>query len=320
MRAYLQLLRLPTVFTAMADIVLGFVLTHQFLYGPVALAVGEPFEQSARWTYPGEFAGLLIASCCLYLAGMVFNDVFDVEQDTAERPGRPIPSGRVSLKSATGLGMILMVAGIVAAGMVSRVSLQVALLLVVAILGYDRILKRTWLGPLAMGSCRFLNVMLGGSLQTEWIPNMVSLPLFPAALGLGLYITGVTVFARTEARVSNRWQLALAQGIINLGFVVLAWLMINMPERSPVGVALAMLMVVAFTINRRAIEALRNPSPATVQGSIKVMLLSLVILDSTLIYWFLNTPDAASYGAVHALATSALVIPAMLLSRFIPMT
>ena len=96
--------------------------------------------------------------------------------------------------------------------------------------------------------------------------------------------------------------------------------MISTPNRSPIDVSLAMLCIVAFTINRRAIDALRNPSPATVQGSIKVMLLSLVFIDSTLIYWYLNTPDAAGYGAAHAIATSALVIPAMLLSRFIPMT
>jgi 4-hydroxybenzoate polyprenyltransferase len=320
MLAYLQLLRIPTVFTAMADIGLGFVLTHQFVYGPLAVSGTEIVERQAGWNQPAAFIGLLIASCCLYLAGMVFNDVFDLEQDTAERPGRPIPSGRVSVKSATILGTTLMVVGVASAAMVSLVSFEVSLILAAAILGYDRIFKRTPLGPLAMGSCRMLNVMLGGSLQTDWVPNMIRLPLLGAAIGLGLYITGVTLFARTEARVSSRWQLGLAQMIINSGFATLVWLMLSMPNQSPLGVSLAMLGVVGFTVNRRVIEALKNPSPATVQGSIKVMLLSLVIIDATLIYWFLNTPEGASYGAAHAVATSALVIPAMLLSRAIPMT
>jgi hypothetical protein len=320
MLAYLQLLRLPTVFTAMADIILGFVLTHRFLYGPQS--VGEPgaIERVIGWNEPWHFAGLLAASSCLYLAGMVFNDVFDRRQDAAERPGRPIPSGRVSVKAATILGSLLMLAGVVCAAAVSRGSLEVSLLLVVAILGYDSVLKHTPPGPLAMGCCRFLNVMLGASVQTEWNFAFFAQPQLSAAIGLGLFITGVTLFARTEARTSNRWQLACAQAIINAGFAVLVWLMISWPNNSPVQVPLAMLGVVAFTINRRAIEALRDPSAATVQGSIKVMLLSLVIIDSTLVFWFLNTPDGAGYGATHALATASLVIPAMLLGRVIPMT
>ena len=319
MLPYLQLLRLPTVFTAMADILLGFVLTHRFIYGPLIGSVNNGLAQEFGWNQPGAFFGLLIASSCLYLSGMVFNDVFDVRQDTAERPGRPIPSGRVSLRSATILGTLLMVVGVGAASAVSFVSFGVSLLLVAAILGYDSFLKRTPLGPLAMGMCRCLNVLLGGSLQSHF-SDLLTPPLLPAAIGLGLYIVGVTVFARTEARTSSRWQLALAQLIMNLGFAVLVWLMVRWPDRSPVDVSLAMLCIVAFTINRRALEALRNPSPATVQGSIKVMLLSLVILDSTLIYWHLNTPAGLGLGASHAIAASLLVVPAMLLSRFIPMT
>lgn len=320
MLAYLQLLRLPTVFTAMADIVMGYVLTHQFIYGPLNTDANSDLVAEVGWNHPTAFFGLLLASSCLYLSGMVFNDVFDQKQDAEERPGRPIPSGRVPARSAVILGSILMLTGVISAGFVSQISLQVAGLLSIAILGYDSILKRTPLGPLAMGSCRFLNVMLGGSFQSNWSPAMLSLPLLPAAIGVGIYIVGVTVFARTEAKVSSRAQLALAQAIINAGFAVLVWLMVSMPNRSPVVVALAMLAVVAFTINRRAAEALKNPTPATVQGSIKVMLLSLIIIDSTLVYWYLNIPIGASYGAAHALATAALVIPAMLLSRAIPMT
>ncbi|WP_373653002.1 MULTISPECIES: UbiA family prenyltransferase [unclassified Schlesneria] len=319
MLPYLQLLRLPTVFTAMADIILGFVLTQGFLYGPLTAGAVPGPALELSWNHPLEFVGLLVASACLYLSGMVFNDVFDVQQDTAERPGRPIPSGRVTLRSAAMLGCVLMMVGVGAAAAVSLVSMVVAMLLVIAILGYDSYLKRTPLGPLAMGTCRFLNVLLGGSLQTQ-LADLLNSPLLPAAIGLGTYIVGVTVFARTEARTSSRWQLALAQLIMNVGFGVLIWLMVSSPGRSAVGVSLAMLLVVAFTINRRGLEALRSPSPATVQGSIKVMLLSLVILDATLIHWHLNQADGLGIGVMHAIATSLLVVPAMLLSRFIPMT
>lgn len=306
MLAYLQLIRLPTVFTAMADILLGYVLTHRFIVGPEG------------WDDPSKFFGLLASSCCLYLAGMVFNDVFDRKQDAAERPSRPIPSGRVSLVSAVVLGTVLMIAGVAAAATVTRVSLQVAGLLVVAILAYDGILKRTPLAPIAMGLCRALNVMLGASHHDHWKPNFLGPPQTYAAAFLGLYIVGVTLFARTEARTSNRWLLGLALLILDAALGGLAWLTSFWPTGAKVPVVLAMFAVIAFTLNRRAITAIANPTPQNVQPTIMLMLLSYVMLDATLVFWKMS--ESGSVGAAHALATAALVIPALLLSRLIPMT
>ncbi|MBC8115990.1 MAG: UbiA family prenyltransferase [Candidatus Saccharimonas sp.] len=306
MLAYLQLIRLPTVFTAMADIVLGYVLTHRFIVGPQG------------WDDPAKFFGLLVSSCCLYLAGMVFNDVFDRKQDAAERPSRPIPSGRVSLVSAVVLGTVLMIVGVAAAATVTRVSLQVAGLLVVAILAYDAVLKRTPLAPLAMGLCRALNVMLGASDHEFWKPFFLGPPQTYAAAFLGLYIVGVTLFARTEARTSSRWILGLALLILDAAFGGLAWLTSSWPTGANVSVVLALFGVIAFTLNRRAIAAIIEPSPEKVQLTIKVMLLSYVMLDATLVFW--KMAESGQLGSAHALATAALVIPAILLSRLIPMT
>ena len=58
----------------------------------------------------GRTAGLVAASSCLYLAGMALNDYADREVDAVERPGRPIPSGRVSPAFALGLAGALTVA------------------------------------------------------------------------------------------------------------------------------------------------------------------------------------------------------------------
>ena len=87
--AYLQLVRLPNVFTALADVAMGFFVTQ----GIVELASLEPV-QIVRLTL------LCVASACLYLAGMALNDAFDADIDREERPERPIPSGRVSLSGA----------------------------------------------------------------------------------------------------------------------------------------------------------------------------------------------------------------------------
>src|SRR5258707_13721484 len=102
--AWLQLCRFAAVFTAMADICLGYLLTH------------DGFERLS------DFVLLLATSSCLYLAGMVFNDVFDREVDALERPKRPIPSGRVSVRGAVTFGAGLLATGLVcsfAAGTIS---------------------------------------------------------------------------------------------------------------------------------------------------------------------------------------------------------
>lgn len=312
MLAYLQLIRLPTVFTAMADILLGFTLTHPFLIGPEG------------WQHPDKFFGLLVASCCLYLSGMVFNDVFDRKQDTAERPGRPIPSGRVSLTAAISLGAGLMVLGVTAAATVSWISLCVALAIVAAVLAYDGLLKQTPVAPVAMGTCRFLNVLLGASHLpgASSAADLLRAPQLTAAIGLGIYIVGVTVFARTEAQTSARSQLLFGQFLFNAGIAVLAWLVITTGDvarglSQPAQTTLIMLGVIAFTLNRRALSAAVAPSPGNVQVTIKLLLLSYVMLDATLVYWNMS---GDGYGLWHALATAGLIVPALVLSRFIPMT
>src|SRR5688572_14330554 len=94
--AYLRLLRLPNVFTAIADVSMGLLF---------AQGVSGPLE---------TFLCLLAASSLLYLAGMVLNDVFDLEVDRQERPERPLPSGQIPLGFAKALGWGLLTLGLVA--------------------------------------------------------------------------------------------------------------------------------------------------------------------------------------------------------------
>lgn len=300
--AYLRLLRLPTVFTALADIFLGFLLTHPTLTsddGPNPLPM---------------FLLLCTASAGLYLSGMVFNDYFDRQVDAQERPNRPIPSGAITSAAAFRLAIGLMLVGLVAAGCVGVPTLLVAVGLCVLVLGYDGGLKKTPLGPLFMGSCRLGNVLLGASAVTS-VAEVFQPPQLPIALGLGTYIVGVTLFAQQEATTSKRGALLAAATVVNLGVVTLA-LLVNKSEtvvpehRMP---ALGILAMVLFTLDRRLAVAIVQPSPPVVQLAIKVLLLSLVMLDATLIYAFNGHVELA-------MATVALLIPAIGLSRVIAMT
>ena len=193
-RDYLQLVRLPNLFTAVADVAMGFIVAQ-----PWSARRGfEPWQ----WASLGTLAA---ASVLLYAAGVVLNDVFDLEIDRQERPERPLPSGRIAAGAARRLGWTLLWLGVgTASGAVALVGHfrpgAAAAMLATAIIVYDAWLKRTPLGPLAMGACRMLNVMLGMSAADAplcaggWL----------VAGGIGVYVAGVTWLARKKSRQSAR--------------------------------------------------------------------------------------------------------------------
>jgi len=305
--AYLRLCRLPTVFTALADIMLGFMMSH---------AVLEP---------KSEFFWLLGASAGLYLSGMVFNDIFDVRQDTEERPHRPIPSGVVPFRNAMIFAVVLMAAGLFCASQASTNSLIIAGMLTVAILLYDGVLKKSIAGPVAMGSCRFLNVLLGASSGPDQIMFVFQNPQLWVGLSMGIYIIGVTFFARNEANKNARGPLIFATVVINIGLVMLAlWLtgvttqlgIFNVPgglvKSTPV---LFLWGIIMLTINRKLFGAISEPTPGNIQPAIGTMLLAVIMLDAMLIYFKLGEP-----GIPIAMGTVALLIPAVVMRRWIPMT
>jgi 4-hydroxybenzoate polyprenyltransferase len=156
-----QLLRLPNLFTAVADPLAGWLIVG-----------GEP--RRLPW--------VLGASACLYAAGIVFNVCLDYQRDCVERPERPLPRGEISLTAASVLGAVLLGAGLVLGG-------WIALPLAILILFYDSLAKRSaWSGPLTLGGCRLLNMGLGmGGLE----------PVAPAII-LGIYVTVLSFIARRE--------------------------------------------------------------------------------------------------------------------------
>jgi 4-hydroxybenzoate polyprenyltransferase len=305
-RAYLQLIRLPNVFTALADVVMGYAVTQQV----------APFPTLRM---PIEFWLLLAASASLYCAGMVWNDVYDLEQDRRERPQRPLPSGRISLGAARGLGVILLAAGVGLASAASLLSADyrsalIGVLLAIAILLYDGLLKRTPLAPLVMGSCRFLNVLLGMSaIAGPWHTMH-----YIIAAGIGVYITGVTWFARTEARESSRLQLAAGTVVMAAGIGILAtyprwadavlieasWPRYVDPSRWPLVWTLIGLM-----IGWRCLWAVIQPIPQRVQYAVRNSIFSLIMLDGMVTF--------GVRGLAWAMVVLLLLMPTMYLGRWV---
>jgi len=302
---YLRLLRAPNVFTALADVLMGYACVQRELAAVAPLA------------------GLLAASALLYLAGMVLNDVFDIETDRRERPQRPLPTERISLRAARNLGFALLLGGIAAAwltacaGSPAGRSGWVASLLAGCILLYDAGIKSTPVGPLLMGACRSLNVLLGASLvHAEGAGDVVL--TYPAyvlvpALGMGVYVAGVTWYARREAEASEGWHLAGAILVMLAGIACLGLLHRNLPvgfgPALPERWWLLMLALLGLPIARRCVATVADPTPERVQAAVKQCLLSIIILDAAVTFVAGNW-----YDAVIVLS---LLVPAVLLGRWV---
>lgn len=304
---YFRLFRIPNVFTSMSDIVLAALATGSLLAEPLA-------------------AGLIIvSSSLLYCSGMVWNDYFDIKQDEIERPFRPLPSGRISMSTAWWLGVLLMVGGVVCAmaadfrgGAFRGIATIMALLLVGAIFLYDALLKPTLLGPIAMGSCRFLNILLGMTIVSVW-PGPWALWL---AFLVGLYIVGVTLFAKTEAVISQRPMLVFAAIIVALALLLTLSipavapvelnLDTNLPESDQVWLGQLMfpylILLFAILIGLPLAKAIKKPAPENVQKAVKRMILGLVVLDAIL---------ATAFVGPIGLLIILLLIPAQLIGHWI---
>jgi hypothetical protein len=295
--AFAQLVRLPNAFTAMADICLGAIVTGAL---------------------PGQFLPfvlLLLSSTSLYWAGMVWNDYFDLEQDRRERPFRPLPSGRISLATARGLGIGLLAAGVLLAGLADWGeeglrwhSLPLAVGLAAAILVYDGGLKRTWAGPVVMGTCRFLNVLLGLSVVSGGTGTWG----LAVALVVGLYIIGVTWFARTEARLSNQNALTAAAGLMLAAFV-LALAVPELATDAGINVETSfffpyLLVGLGFYLGSWVVRAILHPGPTRVQAAVKRLVLGLIALDAVL---------ATALAGLPGLLLLALLLPALYLGRWL---
>ncbi len=304
--SWLRLFRLPNVFTALADVAMGYLFVHGQLESGIQLAC------------------LASASALLYTAGMVLNDVFDIDVDRQERPFRPLPSGQIGLPTARSVGFTLLGLGIVAGwatgflpaapppALPLRCGL-VATVLAGAVLLYDTILKFTPLGPLGMGACRLLNVLLGMSAAGH-LHGAVAVGFSPAELraaaGIGIYIAGVTLLARAEAGRSRSSVLGAAMLVMALGVAVLGmsghgfrW---QVMKTEHYWILLGLLMI---TVLRRCGVAAFDPQPDKVQAAVKHSILSLILLDAA--------TAAAVAGPLYGMAVAALLLPAFLLGRWV---
>ena len=298
LRQYLLLVRLPNVFTTPSNILVGY------------LATTPPAEANGF-----HLAALMVSSGLLYIAGVLLNDYFDVEVDRRERPSRPLPSGSISKERAMSIALIALAAANAIALAVSPASLAVSAALTAAIIAYDYRLKRSPAGPFAMGSTRFLNVILGASPALSAavasggravpVPGIWAAAIF-AATSLFVYIIAIMILSKkevgnekpnTSAAFSIIFAMIASIALAGIFLLQLQWVfLINL---------MIFAAVIIATYKRLITES--SPDSNHVQQAIKNMVISIIILDSVFV--------SGMAGFPYGMATLVLIAPAILLAK-----
>jgi 4-hydroxybenzoate polyprenyltransferase len=289
----LDLLRIPNVTTAASDVMAAGALVAAT--GPV------PAAAWARW------AAALLGSAALYCAGMALNDVADAPLDRAQRPTRPIPSGRIARATATRVAMGLLAAGLLLVALAGRPAFAAGLLLACAIVLYDLVLSgRPLAGPLGMAACRGLN-MLMGLLALGGAP-----PAGLAAIAiLVVYLLGLTHLSLGEVEGSPRAAVRSAVASTLLAAVAIVaiafWMRAARPWAGWVALGACLLLWLARPLRRLAAAAV-CPQGSVVGPAVGALVSGILWLDASL-------AAAASCSWAWLAAFAALGIAQELLRR-----
>ena len=286
LRGYLELLRPPNVVTAIADVLAGYAVA------------GRMHHRSLPW--------LLAGTACLYAGGVVLNDFFDRHLDAVERPERPIPSGRVAAPRAAALGGTLLVAGVVSAAQATWAAFAVAAAIASLVMLYDARAKRHAIaGPVNMGLCRGLNLLLG----VAAVPAAMS-GAWPIALISVVYIAAVTAVSRGEVHGGKTGAATFA--LVSLCGVLVALAAIALGAPAGRFMSLVLIAVLAYRILPPFRQVLKDPRPPVIRGAVRAGVLSLVLVDAAI--------SAAYAGPLYAAAVLATALVAGSLARLFSVT
>ncbi len=303
--AWLQLLRLPNLPTVPGDPIAGYLLA--------ASAIGAPVTP--------RLALMALVSLMLYCAGLLANDYFDLTEDRRHRPTRPLPAGLVRPRTAITVAAVLTALGLAAAWPAGTPAAVTALVLAGMVWGYNFGLKRlAVLGPLAMGLCRGLSLLLGTVAVAGWHPPGIAIA---AACGLTGYIAAVTTVAAGETSAGRvgprRW---LPPSALIIWGAVLYWLLLAPAPASAsagtaAGLPAASLAVIALgLVMLQTVRLGRQLTPRAKQRAVGSLLAALPVIQAALAS--VGYATAQSQQALYltlALALGAAWPAAALLAR-----
>ena len=295
-------MRLANIVTAISDILAGVAIAY-FSKSLLTSQEAEPGGIS-RLYYSYDTSAILllvISTIGLYGGGVVFNDVFDAELDKIERPERPIPSGLISKSFAALLGSALLLLGLVAAAFVHEnifsLSFMLALATAIAALVYDKWSKHHALfGPLNMGLCRGLNLLLGMSIFPEAIAHCWMFGLVPV-----MYIAAITMISRGEVHGGRKITLTAAAVLYA---IVIAAIVTSSVLNNTIIYTCGFLLLFAAFIYPPLFRAMKDPRGPLIGKAVKAGVISLIIMNAS---W------AAAFGNLSMALIILVLLPISIL-------
>lgn len=306
LRQYLILVRLPNVFTAPSNVLTG------YLAAVVPAANADALQLFL----------LLLSSILLYIAGIVFNDYFDLELDKRERPYRPLPSGGITKKVALLIAIISLISANILAFTASMSSLAVCIIMSVMVIGYDYKLKNTFFGPIAMGIIRSLNIILGASptLFVILIPynhtnaNFILARIIFVSLSLFVYVMAISLLSRKEVvtgeELEGKHSYTQTRQIIIISFLLVLAVILSISFAVFFGIFKMNLFVSLVLFSAIMVITFKQTNyhnSLTIQNAIKHMVISIIVLDSIFI--------TGLTGSYYGLLTLILALPSIFLAR-----
>ena len=173
----------------------------------------------------GTVALVALSMALFYTAGMILNDVLDLDVDRRERPERPLPSGVVTRNAAVTAVIVLFAAGEALLALTGLEAFLAGLGLIALIVLYDSWHKGNALSPVLMGGCRALVYVIAALA----VASAVETEVWAAAGVLLLYIVGLTQVAKAEGGgLLAAWPFAavLAAVVYWAGWVDSLWMLL----------------------------------------------------------------------------------------------
>jgi geranylgeranylglycerol-phosphate geranylgeranyltransferase len=108
------------------------------------------------------FLAALSASLVM-ASGNILNDIYDIEIDKINKPLRPLPSGKITIKEAYGLYLVFIIVSVVLSLLVNQVVLIIVLISILLLFLYSKYLKRILLiGNITVAFLTGLVFIFGG--------------------------------------------------------------------------------------------------------------------------------------------------------------
>lgn len=267
--SFIRMARPANIITAISDIIAGF-------------AIAGVFSDSFNQTNIAAIMLLIVATVGLYGGGIVFNDIFDYKADLRNRPERVLPSGEISIKEAVVFGISLFMMGIICAFLVSPISGFLAVIVALLALSYDKFSKhQAVLGPINMGLCRSMNLLLGMSILTNIIPQFWFIGFVPL-----VFVAAITLVGQKEASGNNKKSIIKAIVLDSIVAIFFIGLIFNNYLNTWTTVPFLLFW---YGINFVAkIKAIKNNIPEKIQQAVKTGVLSLIPLNAIYVAGFSN--------------------------------